>query len=63
METPAGQALAERYEMRASPGILVDGVRYNPLDLFVKPDCRLNEQIARALFTSSERMNVGENGK
>ena len=63
METPEGQALAERYEMRASPGILVDGVRHNPLDLFVKPDCRLNEEAARALFAPAGRLHVDENDR
>ena len=50
LESPEGQAIAERYGMRASPGILVDGVSHNPLDLLTSPGCRVNEEAARAVF-------------
>jgi glutaredoxin len=50
LESPEGQAIAERYGMRASPGILVDGVSYNPLDLLISPGCRVDEKAARVVF-------------
>ncbi len=61
LESSAEQEIAEKYEMRASPGILVDGVSYNPLDVLLKPDCRVGEGAVRTLFTPSERANVDEN--
>ena len=45
MDTSEGQALAAQHGMRASPGILVDGVSVNPLDLLHQPDCRINEEL------------------
>ncbi len=63
LESSVGQEIAEKYEMRASPGILVDGVSYNPLDMLLKPDCRVDEGVVRTLFTPSERANVDENGR
>lgn len=45
-----GQALAARYDLRASPGILVDGASLNPFDLLVQPECRVDEAKARAAF-------------
>lgn len=51
LESPAGQALAAQHDLRASPGILVDGVSVNPFDLLIQPACRVNEDKARALFS------------
>lgn len=51
LDSPEGQALATQHGMRASPGILVDGVSVNPFDLLQKPECRVNEaSIKRALL-------------
>ena len=50
LETPEGQALATQHDLRASPGILVDGVSVNPFDLLIQPACRVDEARARALF-------------
>lgn len=52
LESPEGQALAERYELRASPGILVDGQSINPFDLLIQPQCRVNKAAAAAVFTT-----------
>ena len=32
-----GQVLAEEYDLRASPGILVDGASVNPFDILERP--------------------------
>lgn len=50
LESPEGQTLAEQYDLRASPGILVDGVNVNPFDLLIQPACRVDDDKARALF-------------
>jgi len=60
LESPEGQAIAERYGMKASPGILVDGVSYNPLDLLLPPDCRIDEKIARKVFRLDGELPHGE---
>lgn len=44
LDTPQGQALAAQNGMRASPGILIDGVSVNPFDFLQQPDCRINEE-------------------
>jgi glutaredoxin len=49
LETTEGQALLNRHQFRASPGILVDGVPINPFDILEAPACRMKEpQAARA---------------
>ena len=50
LESPEGQALAERYALQASPGILVDGQAVNPFDLLIQPQCRINQAAAAAVF-------------
>jgi len=50
LESDEGQAVAERYSLRASPGILVDGRAINPFDLLIQPQCRVHEAAAAALF-------------
>ena len=48
MTSPEGQALAERYNVRASPGLVKNGRVINPFD-FLR-DCKVDEQAARALL-------------
>ncbi|HFC10344.1 MAG TPA: hypothetical protein ENJ54_10920 [Chloroflexi bacterium] len=50
LETDEGVAIAQRYNMRASPGILVDGVSHNPFEILDPDRCRVDEEKARALF-------------
>ena len=50
LESAEGQALATQHDLRASPGILVDGELINPFDLLVQPQCLVNEAAAEALF-------------
>ena len=50
LESDQGQALAEEYELRSSPGILVDGRLINPFNILIQPACRIDEAKAQALF-------------
>jgi len=50
LESVEGQALAAQYDLRASPGILVDGVSVNPFDVLIQPQCRVDETAARRVF-------------
>lgn len=50
MESPEGQTLAAQYDLRASPGILVNGVSVNPFDLLIQSECRVDEEKAQAIF-------------
>ena len=50
LEPAEGQALASEHDLRASPGILVDGELINPFDLLIQPQCLVNEAAAEALF-------------
>ncbi len=50
LESAEGRALAERYRLRASPGILVNGRAINPFDLLEPPHCRVNAARVRALL-------------
>ena len=43
LETPEGQGLADRHDLRASPGILVDDELVNPFDILTRPGCRIDE--------------------
>lgn len=45
-----GQEMAERYQIRSSPGIIVDGELVNPFDLLIQPACRIDGVAARRLF-------------
>ncbi len=56
LETPEGQALAEKYHLRASPGILVDGELVNPFDFLKQPGCRMDE----AAFYETLRLPMPE---
>ena len=47
LESAEGRALAEQHQMRASPGIVVDGASVNPFDLLVQGECRVNDDAAR----------------
>ena len=51
LETPEGQALMQRYEMRASPGILVSGVSINPYNMLLQPQCKVNPEAAEKIFS------------
>jgi hypothetical protein len=53
LESPEGQALAAQYDLRASPGILVDGVSINPFDVPIQPECRVDETAAWRVFESN----------
>lgn len=50
LESPEGQALADEYELRASPGILVNGESVNPYDILIPAECRVDTVKADALF-------------
>jgi len=50
LETEKGQQMMAEYELRSSPGILVDGVLVNPFDILEAPSCRMKEMAARQLF-------------
>jgi glutaredoxin len=50
LQSAEGQALAARYDFRASPGIVVDGVSINPFELLIQPACRINEAKATHVF-------------
>jgi hypothetical protein len=50
LESPAGQWLAKQYDLRASPGILVDGVSVNPFDVLIPSECRVDEAAAQQIF-------------
>lgn len=43
LESPEGQALAEKYHLRSSPGIIVNGEMVNPFEVLMQPGCRINE--------------------
>lgn len=49
-DSAEGQDLIDRYGLRASPGILVDGVSVSPLDLLIPPTCEVNEDVAQRAF-------------
>ena len=50
LESAEGRALAEKHQMRASPGIVVNGKSVNPLDLLIQPECRVDEAAANRWF-------------
>lgn len=50
LETEEGQRMMAEYDLRSSPGILVDGVLVNPFDILEAPACRIKEPTARQLF-------------
>ena len=52
LESTEGRALAEQHEMRASPGILVDGASANPFDLLIQGECRVDEESANRLLAT-----------
>ena len=49
-ESAEGQDLIDRYRLRASPGILVDGVSVSPLDLLIPPTCEVDQGAAQRAF-------------
>lgn len=60
LESPEGQALAAQHDLRASPGILVDGVSVNPFNLLIRPTCRVDEERLRALLRDGPPTHHGE---
>jgi glutaredoxin len=60
LDSSEGQALAASYEMRASPGILVDGVSINPFDLLVQPGCRVNGEKAQNVFNVQAEEKISD---
>jgi glutaredoxin len=56
LETEKGQQITAEYDLRSSPGILVDGILVNPFDILEAPSCRIKEPAARQLFGLEEEM-------
>jgi glutaredoxin len=54
LETEQGEQMMAEYELRSSPGILVDGVLVNPFDILEAPSCRIKETAVRPLFGLSK---------
>ena len=54
LESPEGQSLAAQYDLRASPGILVNDVSVNPFDMLIQPECRVDEAKAQAILSAGE---------
>ncbi|HAJ37975.1 MAG TPA: hypothetical protein DCL15_20075 [Chloroflexi bacterium] len=50
LTSPEGQALMQEHDLRASPGILVDGQSVNPFDVLIRPDCKVDEAAVRRIF-------------
>ncbi len=57
LETPEGQQYVQQYKMRASPGIIVDGVSVNPYDILLQKECRVDEAKAKSLFLNQEKLD------
>jgi glutaredoxin len=55
LESLEGQALTAQYDLRASPGILVDDASVNPFDLLLQPECRVDEAAAQLIFVGEEQ--------
>ncbi|RMF04571.1 MAG: hypothetical protein D6768_02910 [Chloroflexi bacterium] len=50
LESTRGRELAAQYNLKASPGILVNEKSINPFDLLVQPTCQIDESAAQAIF-------------
>lgn len=50
LDSPEGQALAIQHDLRASPGILIDGVSLNPFESLIQPARMVDEEKACAAF-------------
>ncbi|MFQ5434181.1 MAG: hypothetical protein ACE5FD_04825 [Anaerolineae bacterium] len=50
LETQKGQQMMAEYDLRSSPGILVDDVLVNPFDILEAPSCRILEPQASQIF-------------
>ena len=50
LESVEGQQLVGQHHLRASPGILVDGVSVNPYDILITPACIVDEIQATEIF-------------
>jgi len=51
-ESEEGRALIAQYDLRASPGIIVDGHSVNPFDLI--HDCQVDDRAVRHLLLGEE---------
>ena len=58
-ESAEGQDLIDRYSLRASPGILVDGVSISPFDLLIPPVCQVDEDAAQRAFGAARIASDG----
>lgn len=58
-ESPEGDKLIAQYALRASPGILVDGVSISPLDLLIPPACQVDKDAARRAFGTVANQQTG----
>jgi glutaredoxin len=54
LETEKGRQMMVEYELRSSPGILVDDVLINPFDILEAPSCRIKEPTASQVFGLEE---------
>lgn len=54
LTAPEGQALMQEHDLRASPGILVDGQSVNPFDVLIRPDCKVDEAAVQRIFRRAE---------
>lgn len=52
-EIQEGQQLQEKYQFRASPGIIVDQASINPYQILVRKECRVDEIKALELFSDA----------
>lgn len=50
LETEKGRQMMAEYELRSSPGIVVDDLLVNPFDILEAPSCRVKEPAASHLF-------------
>jgi glutaredoxin len=64
-ESAEGQDLIDQYRLRASPGILVDGVSVSPFDLLIPPTCEVDEEAARRAFgpVTGQRTSMETDGQ
>ena len=58
--SPEGSALAAKHAMRASPGILVEGVSVNSYDLLIQIACRVDEEKARTILPTAIQSRYNE---
>jgi hypothetical protein len=57
LTSPKGQVLTQEHDLRASPGILVDGISVNPFDVLIQPECQVDEAAVRRILRASDDPN------